>query len=269
VNERLHGWVARLAERVAYEVWHNAPPPQRQQYADIALLATRYGCSGLVASELQVFSQNGEDGVLQEIFKRIGTTNEYFVEFGVEDGIECNTRFLAEILGWSGLYLEPDDVGHAALSARLAGRGEIAIVKAAVTPDNVNELFADGPPEPDLVSIDVDGQDYWIWEALIARPRVVVIEYNSSLAPGASLVEPKGRPWQARKTTYFGASRDALVALGERKGYRLVHAELAGVNLFFVRDDLAGGFEPASWRGMNFGLAGGRHPPATGDYVKV
>jgi hypothetical protein len=95
------------------------------------------------------------------------------------------------------------------------------------------------PSEPTLVSIDVDGGDYWIWEAIEAyTPRVLIIEYNSALDPDRRLVQPREKPgWDG--TDYFGASLAAMVSLGERKGYRLVHTELSGVNAFFVRQDLA------------------------------
>ena len=85
--------VSRVARRIAREVWRNEPPPARSQYEALALLAMRYGFHGLSAAELRVFSQNGEDGVLAEIFSKIGTTNQFFVEFGVQDGIECNSFF--------------------------------------------------------------------------------------------------------------------------------------------------------------------------------
>ena len=102
------------------------------------------------------------------------------------------------------------------------------------------------------------------------HPRVVVIEYNAALDPGSRLVEPKGTPWQARRTTAFGASQGALVALGQRKDYQLVHVDLAGVNLFFVRNEDAEGFAEALPRGMNLELRGRRHADApTDSFVTV
>ena len=275
VRAMLHRAVDRLARRFAYEVRvdarRNPPINVRERYAAIATLSARYGYASLSGAELSVFSQNGEDGVIAEIFSRIGSTNTFFVEFGVEDGLECNTRFLAEVLGWSGVYLEPDPTNFRKLAARLSARDDLVTVETAVSPSNVNRLFeiSGVPDEPDLVSIDVDGQDYWIWQSMGARPRVLVIEYNSALDPDERLVEPLGTHWTTERSEHFGASLGALVALGRDKGYQLVHAELAGVNLFFVRDDLAEHFGPALRRGMNFGLAGVRHPPAAGPYVQV
>jgi hypothetical protein len=104
---------------------------------------------------------------------------------------------------------------------------------------------------------------------MLCQPRVLVIEYNAALAPDSRLVEPAGTPWSSERTSFFGASQGALVALGESKEYRLVHAEMAGVNLFFVRDDLAKGFDPPLPRGANFFLAGVSHPTALGEFVSV
>ncbi len=244
----------------------------RTQYSAIALLVQRYGYDAMSGAELRVFSQNGEDGVLAEIFSRIGTTNRFFVEFGVQTGVECDTRFLMEVLGWSGVYYEPDPKAFVGLSTRLANRHDIRTVRAFLTPANVEDFFsqADVPREPDLVSIDIDGQDYWIWDALETyRPRVIVIEYNSSLPSEARLVERVGTDHQGTFTSHFGASVGALRALGERKGYTLVHAELAGVNLFFVRDDLVEPFEEPLMRGPNFRLNGEQHTAGAGDYIEV
>jgi hypothetical protein len=248
----------------------------RSQYLAMSTLAGRYGLGGLETAELRVFSQNGEDGVLAELFSRIGTTNRCFVEFGASDGVECNTRFLMETLGWSGVYLESDQRCFARLSERLASRDDVETIRALVGPDNVCSLFeaAQVPSEPDLVSIDIDGQDYWVWEALEGyRPRIVIVEYNATLS--GCRVERRRAPADAGtiKVGYrglSGASRDALEALGKRKGYVLVYAELAGVNLFFVREDLAGPFtEHPRRRGANFGLVGRKHAIDPGDYVEV
>ena len=156
-----------------------------------------------------------------------------------------------------------------------------------VTPENVEQLFAQGevPPEPDVLSIDVDGEDYWIWDSIEAyRPRVVVIEYNSALDPRRRLVQPNEPEWRWDGSDYFGASLGALQTLGEHKGYRLVHTDLCGLNAFFVREDLARGAFPepedVAVRGApNYFQRGYQHPPSgpvrryldldTGELVEV
>lgn len=181
--------------------------------------------------EQKIYSQNGEDGIIRTIFDKIGTTNKYCVEFGVEDGSECNTRYLIEKYGWEYLHMDcreglPD-----------------SIKKEIVTAENINSLFNkyNVPPEFDLISIDVDSNDYWLWKGLKGySPRVVVIEYNASIPPTESRTIKYDVDMHGDGTNYFGASLLALVKLGKKKGYTLVGCDNRGINAFFVRDDLIG-----------------------------
>jgi hypothetical protein len=225
------------------------------------------GASGdLTSAELCVFSQNGEDGVLEEIFRRIGACGGGFVEFGIETGVEGNCVFLAEVLGWRGLFIEADPAKFELVARRYRDRASVAVTNALVTPLNIDQLISDAglAGEIDVLSIDIDSHDYWVWEATTAvSPRVVVIEYNSHIAYPTSLVQPlhETDPWNG--TDYFGASLAALELLGERKGYSLVHTDLAGVNAFFVRSDLAGTLPQKAdvpRRSPNFFLSGSGHP---------
>jgi hypothetical protein len=223
----------------------------------------------LTPFELRAFSQNGEDGVLAEILTRVGAGERYFVEFGVESGREGNCVYLADVANWRGLFMDSDAQAFTALQRKYRANDRVRTDCAMVTPANVQQLFvaADIPPEPTVLSIDVDGSDYWIWEAIEGyRPRVLVIEYNSALDPYRRLVQPADLEEGWDGTEYFGASLGAMRALGERKGYRLVHAELCGVNAFFVRQDLAEGRFPAvedvPLRGTpNYFQRGQGHPP--------
>jgi len=243
----------------------------RSVYPALGELAARWRETstprGLTAHELRVFSQNGEDGVLAEVFRRIGTRGGGFVEFGASDGAEGNSAFLAQVLGWPGTLFEPGEAAFAALERRYLGNAAVATVRAGVEPGTVEALFARAgvPEEPDLLSIDVDGSDYWIWAAIVShRPRVVVVEYNGDLDPREPRVQPyaPGRRWD--HTSGYGASLAALEALGAQKGYRLVHTELAGVNAFFVREDLAGPLpagDEVPRRTASHALLGHGHPP--------
>ncbi len=193
----------------------------------------------------KVFSQNDEDGIIAEIFRRIGTTSRSFVEFGVESGAECNTvKLLVE--GWRGLWIEANPASARRIRddfAPFLAAGTLALVQSMVTAENIDALIAGGGlrGEIDLLGIDIDYNDYWVWNAIGAvDPRVVVIEYNATLRPPMSVVVPY-RPdaaWDG--SNFYGASLEALVRLGHRKGYRLVGCSLAGVNAFFVRADLCG-----------------------------
>ena len=215
-------------------------------YANLARLSERYGFPpGLAGHELKVFSQNGEDGVLAEIFARIGTESRWFVEFGIVAGLEGNSVLLADVHGWQGLFMEGSDELHAQLAYKYAGSQKVITRHALVTAENVDDLMdGAGVPESfDLLSIDVDGNDYWIWQAVSAhRPRVVVCEYNGSIDPTSPLTQPYAPDERWDGTEYFGASLAALTDLGRVKGYTLVHTDLTGTNGFFVVDEYADRF---------------------------
>jgi hypothetical protein len=136
-----------------------------------------------------------------------------------------------------------------------------------VTKDTFNRdfLLSNGvPPDFDLLSIDIDGNDYWIWESLASvSPRIVVIEFNAGLDPARQLVQPYEPNWAWDSTAFYGASLGALRRLAERKGYQLVHVELTGSNAFFIRKDVAAGHFPPeseiSLRAANHFLYGLRY----------
>lgn len=220
----------------------------------------------LTRYERRVFSQNGEDGVLAELLRRVGISNRWFVEFGIETGLEGNCVFLADVMGWSGLFMEPDGDAAWVLARKYAANPAIATTRALVTPETIESLLADAgvPNEIDVLSIDVDGNDYWIWQALESySPRVVVIEYNAQWPLDARWVQPYDpeRVWEG--TDNYGASLGALRSLGESKGYRFVHTELTGNNAFFVREDLDAVLPEVAvvpLRAPNHFLLGAGHP---------
>jgi hypothetical protein len=188
-------------------------------------------------------SQNGEDGVIAEILRRIHALARYFVEFGAEDGAEGNCAALAED-GWAGLFMEADPEKHAALATMWRDQPQVVTRLASVEPGNIEALFsASGvPSEPDVVSIDVDSVDWYLWQALTSyEPRLVVVEYNASLPLDRKLVQPLDIAGEWDGTDFFGASLAAYEELAARKRYTLVHTERHGVNAFFVRDDLLKG----------------------------
>jgi hypothetical protein len=225
-----------------------------------------YAEGDLSPYELKVFSQNGEDGVLIEIFNRIGTTNRYFVEFGIQDGTEGNAVLLAEVFGWSGLFIEADREDHERLADRY-GPTPVTTLCAEVTPETIEGLFASAgvPDEPDLLSIDIDGNDLYVWDAVTGyRPRVVVIEYNSGIRESGPVAQRPDPSSRYTGTGAFGASLDALDVVAARRGYRLAHTDLTGTNAFYVREDLWDGLgvARAPRRRQNFGLTGLGNQPA-------
>ncbi|QJW99910.1 FkbM family methyltransferase [Frigoriglobus tundricola] len=232
----------------------------------------------LRAFENRVHSQNGEDGILREILGRIGTTNRFFVEFGVESGSECNCAELVFGQQWHGLFLEAADHYFRSLSERYREHPGVKCVQAIVTSTNIENLLeANGvPTEFDVLSIDIDGNDYWVWSAIRRwRPRVVVIEYNASFPPPRKWVMQEDPTHRWNGTNYFGASLASLAALGRAKGYTLVATDSRGVNAFFVRDELVAAdrfLDPVAayhYSPPRYGPHLGGHPPGSGPSVEV
>lgn len=195
----------------------------------------------LNARRFRLHSQNDEDGMTLALFMIAGTGERRFAEIGC--GPNGGTSgFLAKELGWSGLMVDGDSDKMARLRASTSPTRVHALVRM-IDASNVNDILREAglTGELDLLSIDIDGNDLWIWEAIDAvDPRVVVIEYNSSLGADRS-VTIKYDPAFTRRGlgNYYGASLRALVHSGRRRGYRLVAVEPRGVNAFFVRSDVA------------------------------
>lgn len=193
--------------------------------------------------EFQAFSQVGDDGIIEEIFKRIGVTNQYFIEFGVEDGTETNSTYLL-YKGWKGLWMDGSEANIKAIHqhcSKAIARGDLKAIQAFITAENIEFLFqqAGVPTEPDLLSIDIDRNDLYVWKAINQyKPRVVIVEYNAVFRPGCEFVVDydAAAMWDGSSNT--GASLDAFCKLGESKGYKLVGCCFAGVNAYFVRKDL-------------------------------
>jgi hypothetical protein len=197
--------------------------------------------------EFRCHSQNGEDGILLYLFSLLGTVNRRAVEICAGDGYECNAANLIINHGWRGLLVDgdPENVARGRqfyATCRDTCISPPTLIQAWVTAENVNPIVAEhgfaGPI--DLLSLDLDGNDYWIWKALdTVMPQVVVLEFNAALGPSASLTIPyqpdfkldfSVRPYKC------GAGLAAFVALGRAKGYRLVGVQSLGFNAFFVRN---------------------------------
>ena len=179
--------------------------------------------------EKKLYSQNGEDGIINAIFTKIGLTNKFFVEFGVGNGTECNTRYLREQKNWTGLMMD----GH---------ENPPENVKIEfITAENIQHLFDkyNVPKEFDLLSIALDFNDFWVWNAIKEyKPRVVIVKYNSTIPFSKSKVVKYDSQGAWDGTNFFGASLTAMIELGKAKGYTLVGCDNRGINAFFVADDL-------------------------------
>jgi hypothetical protein len=187
--------------------------------------------------EKKVYSQNGEDGLIEYIFDAIGVTNRYYVEFGTQDGSECNTKYLRKFKSWKGLLMDGD---------KRFQSNSINLHTEFITAENIEQLLDkyNVPIEFDLLSIDIDGNDYWVWKAIKKyHPRLVVIEYNAAIPISESLTIKYSPSHMWDGTNYMGASLLALNKLGKHKGYKLLACDNIGVNAFFIREDLANNFK--------------------------
>jgi hypothetical protein len=212
------------------------------------LLDTRPAPTSLFDVEFKVFSQFGEDGIIQHILRSIGAHSDTFVEIGTGDYRESNTRFLALNNNWRGAAIDGGQ-SHVEfiLGTGLAWRHDVEPVSAFVTTENVNSLIKDAGFTGDLglLSIDVDGNDYWLWEKTdVVNPAIVVMEYNALFGPDAAITVPYDPSFVNSEAhysqLYFGTSIAALKHLADQKGYRFVGCNSNGNNAFFVRDDIAG-----------------------------
>ena len=245
---------------------------------EIALEKGRYSDPlSLIPSQAQVYSQNGEDGIVAEIFSRIGTGDRFFVEIGIESGVQNNTRLLLE-QGWRGIWIDGSSEGVALARATFdewLRSGALTIVEALVTRHNIDAVLdrAQAPSRFDFLSLDVDQNTGHLWASLRRRSRVACIEYNANLPPSLAL-EAEYHPelvWDG--TSWYGASLKALEEIAGAKDMSLVGCELIGVNAFFVGTDEASGkfrapftaqehYEPPRFGRSSAGGAGMGHPPS-------
>lgn len=202
----------------------------------------------IAANEFKVYSQFGEDGIIQWLLRRVPTGARVFVEFGVEDYREANTRFLLVNDRWSGLVMDgsPENVRRIRRDP-ISWSNTLASECAFIDRDNVNRLIGGHGIQGDigLLSVDVDGNDYWIWQAIdVISPRIVICEYNSLFGPSRAVTIPYDPAFVRSRAhysqVYYGASISALTDLARSKGYSLVGSNRAGNNIFFVRDDVVG-----------------------------
>ena len=201
----------------------------------------------------KAFSQTDEDGMLLYIFSIIGNSNKKSVEICSGSGIECNTANLIINHGWSGLLIDgnKERIKEGNTFYRRNSNTYVyppTFCHAWITKDNVNKILAENGFEGniDLLSIDMDGVDYWIWNAIdIIEPRVVVVEYQDIIGPNESLTVPYSDDFNGFKhktdsgfPDYCGASLLAFKKLAEKKGYHLVGCNTLGYNAFFIKNTL-------------------------------
>ena len=203
------------------------------------------GKQGIEKYEYSLFSQNGEDGILRYLFDEIGFSSRLFLEFGF-DVRENDSLRLVMKEGFSGVYIDGSEikVRYFNEAARSFGITNARAINAFLNLENLESVIIESGlgKEIDLLSIDVDGNDYWFWEAIrCLSARIVVIEYNASLGPELSLTVPYDpvldRHQKHPSGFYHGASLTALERLGRKKDFKLIGCDSSGVNAFFIRED--------------------------------
>ena len=207
-------------------------------------------------SEFKVFSQFGEDGILQYLIRQtcIAQGEKVFIEFGVENYTESNTRFLLVNDNWRGLIIDGSESNIKQCKASdIYWRNDLTAVSAFIDSDNINQIFSKAgfSGEVGILSIDIDGNDFWVWESInVVNPIIVVCEYNSVFGSKAAITVPYDPTFVRTKVhysnLYFGCSLKALEILAKNKGYALVGCTSAGNNAFFVRLDRLNDIKPLS-----------------------
>jgi hypothetical protein len=203
-------------------------------------------------AQFRAYSQNGEDGILLFIFSLVGTTNKKCVEICVGNGIECNTANLIVNHGWLGLLFDGDQENINEGKQFYANNGSTRawppnLQCSWITKDNINQLIEDQgvSGEIDLLSLDMDGNDYWILESLnIVNPRVIILEYENSWPADKSVTQRYEEDFHDSQIESqgllprYGASLAAFKKLAAVKGYRLIGCERLSFNAVFMRNDI-------------------------------
>jgi len=197
--------------------------------------------------EFCAFSQWGEDGIIDWLVENLPGIAQTFVEFGVGDYRESNTRLLLQLRNWRGLVLDGSAEHIADIRSQdLYWRHDIQANRAFIDRENINNLISDAGFSGDigLLSVDIDGNDYWVWQAIqVVCPAIVVCEYNAVFGDKYQLTVPYRADFQRAKEHHsllcFGASLKAMISLGQAKGYTFVGTGSSGCNAFFVRTNIA------------------------------
>lgn len=250
-------WLKHYMKRIlgaAADLLHRDPSSERQVMLLGQIAARQIGIienvDTLADVEFGVFSQWGEDGIIEWLLSKSEGVPESFIEFGVEDYRESNTRFLLQHRNWRGLVIDGSVEHIAKIRAdTISWRHELLAVCSFITSENIEKTISDSgfAGEIGILSIDIDGNDYWVWRAINnISPHFVIVEYNANFGD----VEPLTVPYREDffrtsadpSNLYYGASCKAIEYLANQKGYIMLGSNRAGSNLFFVRADRATNF---------------------------
>jgi hypothetical protein len=210
--------------------------------------------SSISQFEFKVFSQFGDDGIIQHLIHHADIDVETFIEFGVEDYSESNTRFLLMSNNWKGLVMDGSQENIQQIKRQqYYWKHDLKAVDSWIDRDNINTVLHDNgfSGSLGLLSIDVDGNDYWIWESIdVVQPAIVIVEYNSVFGASYAITIPYDRTFHRTKAhysnLYWGASLPALCRLAETKHYAFVGSNSAGNNTYFIKKEKLGSIRPCN-----------------------
>lgn len=216
------------------------------------LLLENTNIKTLQEAEFKVFSQWGDDGIIQYLINYLGIDNKTFIEFGVEDYLESNTRFLLLNDNWSGLIMDGSELNIAKIKKdEIYWKHDLIAKSAFITSENINQLIEEEgiKGQIGLLHIDIDGNDYWVWKALeVVDPIIMIVEYNSKFGYEKAITIPYKEDFVWTKehysNLYFGASILAFCDLAEGKGYSFIGSNSAGNNAYFVRNEFLKDLNP-------------------------
>jgi hypothetical protein len=252
----------KMLRRVSGAIANNVLATTSERMDDLALLTGAHASftvgqlktlQTLADAEFKVFSQWGEDGIIEWLISKLPQIPTSFIEFGVQSYSESNTRFLTHHRNWRGLIMDCSvEYMENLRKSSMYWRFDLTAVTAFVDRDNINGLIRDNGYAGDLgiLSIDIDSTDYWVWDAITTvNPWIVIAEYNAVFGDLRALTIPYAPTFDRMAAhpsgLYWGASIGALTQLAEKRGYSLLGTNRAGCNAFFIRKDLLPLFEGA------------------------
>ncbi len=198
--------------------------------------------------EYGIRKSNGpvEEGLYRHLMSVVPPVTKYCIEFGARDGTTAHTRGLVEDRGFSALYIEGDHESAERLMDNFADYPGVTAIQSFITAENIESLFkqAGVPEQPYLLTIDIDGNDYYVWKAITHyHPIFVCVEYNASYGPDSNFIIDYDPEFMWKKDDYFGAAITPFVQLAREKGYELIHVTSGGDNLFFVDEKYFASFD--------------------------
>jgi len=273
--KKLKNWLKRntglqsLSDK-SKDIWHQVVSGQKQVIATIRqeneeqlfvsgqtlvrLQTMMPEPNNLQEAEFKVYSQWGEDGIIQYLIKKCNIQPHTFIEFGVENFLEANCRFLLKHNNWKGLIIDGSAQNMDYVKAdSISWRHDLTSLAAFITKENINDLFvkAGFTGKIGILSVDIDGNDYWVWDAIkVVDPVMVIAEYNSYFGRDRAISVPYDPSFYRTaahfSNLYFGASLAALCHLAEQKGYAFVGCTTAGNNAFYVKKEHLNGLKSLS-----------------------